>query len=183
MPIILQLLSLFFFLGEYGIGRVDLVENRFVGLKSRGIYESPGCKILYEAHQDLEIYCLDREILRIKSYLADRMAEFIYNGFWFSPEAEYVKKCLDESQRVVSGRVTVELYKGNVLVVARESLNASLYNQELVSMNVHGKLNYTAATGFIEINSIRLKEHHRAHGVTPNHIRGLRHSFSRVQLN
>lgn len=168
--------------GEHGVGRIDIVENRFVGLKSRGIYETPGCKILFEAHQDLEVYCLDREILRIKSFLADKMAEFVYNGFWFSPEAEYVKKCLDESQKFVNGRVTVELFKGNVMVVARESLN-SLYNQELVSMNVHGQLNYTAATGFIEINSIRLKEHHRAHGSTANHVRGLNRTFSKIKLN
>lgn len=158
------------------------MENRFVGLKSRGIYETPGCKILYEAHQDLEVYCLDREILRVKSYLTEKMAEYVYNGFWFSPEAEYVKKCLDESQKPVNGRVTVELFKGNVLVVARESLS-SLYNQELVSMNAHGQLNYTAATGFIEINSIRLKEHYRAHGVTANNVKGLSRNFSRVKLN
>ncbi|CAG9802256.1 unnamed protein product [Chironomus riparius] len=168
--------------GEHGIGRIDIVENRFVGLKSRGIYETPGCKILYEAHQDLEVYCLDREILRVKSLLSERMAEYVYNGFWFSPEAEYVKKCLDESQKSVNGRVTVELFKGNVLVVARESLS-SLYNQELVSMNAHGQLNYTAATGFIEINSIRLKEHYRAHGVTANNVKGLSRNFSRVKLN
>lgn len=168
--------------GEHGVGRVDIVENRFVGLKSRGIYETPGCKILFEAHQDLEIYCLDREILRVKSYLADKMAEYIYNGFWFSPEAEYVKKCLDESQRSVHGRVTVELFKGNVSVVSRESLS-SLYSIELVSMNTHGQLNYTAATGFIEINSIRLKEHHRVNGATANNVKGLSRNFSRVKLN
>lgn len=89
---------------------------------------------------------------------------------------------MDESQKYVNGRVTVELFKGNVFVVARESLN-SLYNQDLVSMNTHGQLDYTAATGFIEINSIRLKEHHRAHGSTPNHVRGLNRVFSRVKLN
>lgn len=110
------------------------------------------------------------------------MADYIYNGFWFSPEAEYVKKCLDESQKSVNGRVTVELFKGNVVAVARESLS-SLYNQELVSMNVHGQLNYTAATGFIEINAIRLREHYRANNVTANHVRGLSRNFSRVQLN
>jgi argininosuccinate synthase len=162
---------------------VDIVENRFVGLKSRGIYETPGCKILYEAHTDLEVYCLDREVLRVKNFLADRMAEYVYNGFWYSPEAEYAKKCLEESQRPVNGRVTVELFKGNVSVIGRESMT-SLYNQELVSMNVHGQLDPSAATGFIEINSIRLKEHHRAHGSTPNHhVQGLSRKFSRVKLN
>ncbi|KAG5683831.1 hypothetical protein PVAND_013094 [Polypedilum vanderplanki] len=169
--------------GEHGIGRVDLVENRFVGLKSRGIYETPGCKILYEAHLDLEVYCLDREIFRVKSFLADKMAEYVYNGFWFSPEAEYVRKCLDESQRSVNGRVTIELFKGNVSIIGRESIS-SLYNQELVSMNVHGQLDYTAATGFIEINAIRLKEHYRAYGSTPNNnMHSLNRKFSRVKLN
>jgi argininosuccinate synthase len=120
--------------------------------------------------------------LRIKSFLADKMSEYVYNGFWYSPEAEYVKKCLDDSQKPVNGQVTIELFKGNVSVIARESLT-SLYNQELVSMNVHGQLDYTAATGFIEINSIRLKEHFRAHGKTANHVKGLNRVFSRVKLN
>ncbi|CRK91214.1 CLUMA_CG004897, isoform A [Clunio marinus] len=168
--------------GEHGIGRVDIVENRFIGLKSRGVYETPGARILFEAHQDLEIYCLDREILRVKSLLADRMADYVYNGFWFSPEAEYVKHCVEESQRTVNGRVTVEIFKGNCWAVSRESLY-SLYNQELASMSVHGQLNPSAATGFIEINAIRLKEHYRAyHNATPNNIKGLSRNFSRVKL-
>lgn len=168
--------------GDHGIGRLDIVENRFVGLKSRGVYETPGCRILFEAHQDLEIYCLDREILRVKSYLADKMADYVYNGFWFSPEAEYVRKCLEDSQKNVNGRVTVEIYKGHCLAISRESLS-SLYNQELASMNAHGDLDPSAATGFIEINSIRLKEHYRANNkATPNNIKGLSRNFSRVKL-
>lgn len=167
--------------GEHGVGRLDIVENRFVGLKSRGVYETPGCKILFEAHQDLEIYCLDREILRVKSYLADKMSDFVYNGFWYSPEAEYVRKCLDESQKNVNGRVTVEIFKGNCMAIGRESLSP-LYNQELASMNFHGDLDPAAATGFIEINAIRLKEHHRANNVAPNIIKGLSRSYSRVKL-
>ena len=167
--------------GEHGVGRLDIVENRFVGLKSRGVYETPGGRILYEAHQDLEIYCLDREVLRVKSFLADKMADYVYNGFWFSPEAEYVKKCLDESQKTVNGRVTVEIFKGNCTAISRESLS-SLYNQELSSMNAHGELNPSAATGFIEINAIRLKEHYRANKQTPNNIKGLSRNFSRVKL-
>lgn len=167
--------------GEHGVGRLDIVENRFVGLKSRGVYETPGCRILYEAHQDLEIYCLDREILRVKSFLADKMADYVYNGFWFSPEAEYVKKCLEESQMNVNGRVTVEIFKGNCMAISRESLS-SLYNQELSSMNAHGQLNPWAATGFIEINAIRLREHVRANSGTPNNIKGLNRNFSRVKL-
>lgn len=167
--------------GEYGVGRLDIVENRFVGLKSRGVYETPGCRILYEAHQDLEIYCLDREILRVKSYLADKMADYVYNGFWFSPEAEYVKRCLEDAQKNVNGRVTVEIFKGNCTAISRESLS-SLYNQELASMNVRGELDPSAATGFIEINAIRLKEHYRVNNSTPNNIKGLSRNFSRVNL-
>lgn len=167
--------------GEHGVGRLDIVENRFVGLKSRGVYETPGCRILYEAHQDLEIYCLDREILRVKSFLADKMSDYVYNGFWFAPEAEYVRKCLEDSQKNVNGHVTVEIFKGNCWAISRES-HSSLYNQELASMNVHGQLNPSAATGFIEINSIRLKEHFRANSATPNNIKGLSRNFSRVKL-
>lgn len=167
--------------GEHGVGRLDIVENRFVGLKSRGVYETPGCRILYEAHLDLEIYCLDREILRVKSFLADKMADYVYNGFWFSPEGEYVRKCLDDSQKNVDGRVTIEIYKGNCSAISRESIS-SLYNQELSSMNVHGELNPSAATGFIEINAIRLKEHYRANKATPNNVKGLSRNFSRVKL-
>lgn len=167
--------------GEHGVGRLDIVENRFVGLKSRGVYETPGCRILFEAHQDLEIYCLDREILRVKSYLAEKMADYVYNGFWFSPEAAYVRGCLESSQKNVNGCVTVELYKGNCVAISRESLS-SLYNQELSSMNAHGDLDPSAATGFIEINAIRLREHHRANNETPNNIKGLSRNFSRVNL-
>lgn len=167
--------------GEHGVGRLDIVENRFIGLKSRGVYETPGCRILFEAHQDLEIYCLDREILRVKNYLAEKMSDYVYNGFWFSPEAEYVRKCLDDSQKNVNGRVTVEIYKGNCIAISRESL-FSLYNQELSSMNFHGNLDPSAATGFIEINAIRLKEHHRANNAAPNNVKGLSRNFSRVKL-
>lgn len=161
--------------GEHGVGRLDIVENRFVGLKSRVVYETPGCRILFEAHQDLEICCLDREILRVKNYLAEKMSDYVYNGFWFSPEAEYVRKCLDDSQKNVNGRVTVEIYKGNCTAISRESLS-SLYNQELASMNFHGDFDPTAATGFIEINAIRLKEHYRINNATPN-IKGLGRNY------
>lgn len=125
---------------------------------------------------------MDREILRIKSYLSERMADFVYNGFWFSPEAEYVKKCLEDSQRLVNGQVTVQIFKGNCTVIARESQN-SLYNQELASMNAHGQLDPAAATGFIEINSIRLKEYRRVSGNTPNNIKLLQRGFSSARLN
>ncbi|XP_044727976.1 argininosuccinate synthase [Chrysoperla carnea] len=146
--------------GEYGIGRIDIVENRFIGLKSRGVYETPGGHILQTAHSDLEIFCLDKEVLRIKQYLRDKMVDFVYNGFWFSPEAEYTSKCLIESQVNVNGKVIVQLYKGNVQILGRSS-KVSLYNEELVSMDKHGDFNPEDATGFINIQAIRLKEYNR----------------------
>ncbi|GAB0097992.1 Argininosuccinate synthase [Sergentomyia squamirostris] len=149
--------------GDHGVGRIDIVENRFVGLKSRGVYETPGVKILYEAHLDLELVCLDREVFRLKSYLSDRMADFVYNGFWFSPEASYSRKCLQESQENVSGTVTMEIFKGNARPIARRAVRG-LYNEELVSMNVHGGYTPASAGGFIEIHSIRLKEFKKAFG-------------------
>lgn len=98
---------------EHGVGRIDIVENRYIGLKSRGIYECPGATILYCAHEDLEVFTLDREVLRVKTTLRDKMVDYVYNGYWFSPEAEFVSKCLEESQKGVTGRVLVEVYKGS----------------------------------------------------------------------
>lgn len=149
--------------GAYGIGRIDIVENRFVGLKSRGVYETPGGTILYTAHQDLEIFCLDREVYRLKSYLKHRMSDYVYNGLWFSPEAKFSRQCLEISQENVTGKVTVELIPGHVRALAREATK-SLYNQELVSMDVHGDYNPGDASGFIAINAVRIKEHFRAYG-------------------
>ncbi|XP_039434886.1 argininosuccinate synthase [Culex pipiens pallens] len=149
--------------GEHGVGRIDLVENRFLGLKSRGVYETPGATILHVAHRDLEVYCLDREVFRVKSFLASKMADYVYNGFWYSPEAEYVRSCLVASQRNVTGKVVLEIFKGHAMAVSRESIK-SVYNQELASMDVHGSLSPYAATGFIEVNAMRLKEHHRVFG-------------------
>uniref|UniRef100_U5EV09 Argininosuccinate synthase n=1 Tax=Corethrella appendiculata TaxID=1370023 RepID=U5EV09_9DIPT len=153
--------------GEHGVGRIDIVENRFIGLKSRGVYETPGGTILHCAHHDLEVYCLDREILRVKAFLSSKFSDYVYNGFWFSPEAEFVRKCLVESQQNVCGKVLVEIFKGHVWAISRESIK-TVYNQELASMDVHGTtLSPYAATGFIEVNAMRLKEYHRVHG-TPN---------------
>ncbi|XP_059608941.1 argininosuccinate synthase [Phlebotomus argentipes] len=149
--------------GQNGVGRIDIVENRFVGLKSRGVYETPGVKILFEAHLDLELVCLDREVLRLKSYLCDRMADFVYNGFWFSPEGVFARRCLEQSQEHVSGRVTMEIFKGVARPIARRAVRG-LYNEELVSMNVHGGYTPASAGGFIEIHSIRLKEFSKAFG-------------------
>ncbi|XP_004928608.1 argininosuccinate synthase [Bombyx mori] len=143
--------------GQHGIGRIDIVENRFLGLKSRGLYETPAGTVLHVAHVDLEAFTLDREVLRVKKYLQDKMADFVYNGFWFSPEAAFTRKCLELSQESVTGTVTVQLFKGNVTVLARKSPN-SLYNKDLVSMDIAGGFSPEDSTGFININAIRLKE-------------------------
>lgn len=150
--------------GTFGIGRIDIVENRFVGLKSRGVYETPGGTILFTAHQDLEVFCLDREVLRTKSILSDRMSDYVYNGYWFSPEAQYARRCLELSQEHVNGQVTIELYPGYCRAIARKAQGSSLYNEELVSMDVHGGYVPADASGFIAISAVRIREHVRAFG-------------------
>ncbi|KAF2905276.1 hypothetical protein ILUMI_00896 [Ignelater luminosus] len=146
--------------GEYGIGRIDIVENRFIGLKSRGVYETPGGYILHAAHTDLEVFCLDKEVYRVKQNLRDRLSDYVYNGFWFSPEGQYVSKCISLAEETVNGTVKVKLYKGNVFIVGRSS-DISLYNQDLVSMDKHAHFTPADATGFINIQALRLKEYHR----------------------
>ncbi|KAH8313082.1 hypothetical protein KR067_000101 [Drosophila pandora] len=152
--------------GSYGIGRIDIVENRYVGLKSRGVYETPGGNILFTAHQDLEVFALDREVLRTKQILRDRMTDYVYNGFWFSPEAIYVRKCIELAEEKVSGQVTVELAPGYCRAIARKAAEnvGALYNEELVSMDVHGDYVPQDAGGFIAINAVRIREHVRAFG-------------------
>ncbi|KAI5642429.1 arginosuccinate synthase domain-containing protein [Phthorimaea operculella] len=146
--------------GQHGVGRIDIVENRFLGLKSRGLYETPAGTILHVAHLDLEAFALDREVLRIKKYLQEKMSDFVYNGFWFSPEATYTRKCLEMSQETVTGTVTLQIFKGNVTILARKS-STSLYNKELVSMDIAGGFSPEDSTGFININALRLKEYAR----------------------
>ncbi|KAK7863827.1 hypothetical protein R5R35_003315 [Gryllus longicercus] len=146
--------------GKHGVGRIDIVENRFIGLKSRGVYETPAGTVLHSAHLDLEAFCLDREVLRIKSYLRDRLADYVYNGFWFSPECNYVRKCLQNAQDNVTGWVKVKLFKGSVFSIARSSPQ-SVYNQDLVSMDKHGDFQPEDATGFIRTHAIRLQEFYR----------------------
>lgn len=146
--------------GQHGVGRIDIVENRFLGLKSRGLYETPAGTILHAAHVDIEQFTLDKELLRVKKYLQDKMADFVYNGFWFSPEANYTRKCLELSQETVNGTVTVQIYKGNVHILARKS-PTSLYNQDLVSMDIAGGFSPEDSTGFINIHALRLKEYAR----------------------
>ncbi|MEP9369050.1 argininosuccinate synthase [Xanthobacter sp. VNH20] len=140
-----------------GIGRLDLVENRFVGMKSRGVYETPGGTILLVAHRGIESITLDRGAAHLKDELMPRYAELIYNGFWFAPEREMLQAAIDHSQAYVTGRVTLKLYKGNVSVVGRES-PYSLYNQELVTFE-EGAVAYDHrdAAGFIKLNALRLR--------------------------
>jgi len=142
---------------ENGIGRLDLVENRFVGMKSRGMYETPGGTILYFAHRGIESITLDRGAAHLKDELMPKYAELIYNGFWFSPERELLQGLIDKSQEKVSGRVRVKLYKGNATVVGRES-RYSLYDQELVTFE-EGAVAYDHrdAAGFIKLNALRLR--------------------------
>jgi argininosuccinate synthase len=142
---------------KHGIGRLDLVENRFVGMKSRGVYETPGGTILLAAHRGMESITLDRGAMHLKDELMPKYAELIYNGFWFSPEREMLQAAIDHSQAKVSGQVRIKLYKGNATVVGRTS-PYSLYDQELVTFE-EGKVAYDHrdAAGFIKLNALRLR--------------------------
>jgi len=144
---------------KHGIGRVDIVENRFVGMKSRGVYETPGGTILYEAHIDLEGLTMDREVRKIRDLLAPNFANLCYNGFWYSPEMEFVMHCNNKAQENVSGEVEVQLLKGKVTILGRSS-PFSRYNKSLVSMDEEGGYNPLDAQGFIRINGLRLKANH-----------------------
>jgi argininosuccinate synthase len=142
---------------ENGIGRLDLVENRFVGMKSRGVYETPGGTILLAAHRAIESITLDREAAHLKDSLMPRYAELIYNGFWFSPERRMLQALIDTSQASVTGTVRLKLYKGNVIVTGRESAN-SLYSTRMVTFEDDaGAYNQQDAAGFIKLNSLRLR--------------------------
>jgi argininosuccinate synthase len=140
-----------------GIGRLDLVENRFVGMKSRGVYETPGGTILHQAHRGIESITLDREAMHLKEGLMPRYAELVYYGFWFTPEREMLQALVDKSQEKVTGEVTLKLYKGNVTVIGRHS-PYSLYDQELVTFE-EGAVAYDHrdAAGFIRLNALRLR--------------------------
>uniref|UniRef100_A0A671YX92 Argininosuccinate synthase n=1 Tax=Sparus aurata TaxID=8175 RepID=A0A671YX92_SPAAU len=149
--------------GKHGVGRIDIVENRFIGMKSRGIYETPGGTILLKAHLDIETFTMDKEVRRIKQGLGIKFSELIYNGFWYSPECEFVQHCINKSQENVEGKVQLSVFKGQVYILGRES-SKSLYNEELVSMDVQGDYDPCDASGFIRINAVRLREHHRLQG-------------------
>jgi argininosuccinate synthase len=142
---------------DNGIGRVDLVENRFVGMKSRGVYETPGGTILWHAHRAIESLTLDRNALHLKDELMPRYAELIYYGFWFSPEREMLQALIDTSQEPVEGDVRLKLYKGNVIVIGRESAK-SLYSSTLVTFeDDRGAYDQKDAEGFIKLNALRLR--------------------------
>ena len=142
--------------GKHGIGRIDIVENRFVGMKSRGVYETPGGTILLHSHRAIESITLDKGEAHLKDELMPKYAEYIYNGFWFSSERIALQSLIDKTQNKVNGEVKLRLYKGNVIVIGRQSPN-SLYNKSLVSFDEEGNYNQKDAEGFIKINSLRFK--------------------------
>lgn len=141
--------------GANGVGRVDMVENRFVGMKSRGVYETPGGTILHVAHRALESITMDREVMHLRDSLVPKMAELIYYGFWYSPEMEMLWAAVDKSQENVTGTARVKIYKGNVSVLGRKSPN-SLYNPELATFESDEVYDQSDATGFIRLNALRL---------------------------
>ena len=142
---------------RHGIGRLDLLENRFVGMKSRGMYETPGGTILHIAHRGIEQITLDRGAAHLKDELMPKYAELLYNGFWFSPEREMLQAAIDHSQAKVTGTVRVKLYKGNVSVIGRES-PFSLYDQDLVTFEEGVQAyDHRDAAGFIKLNALRLR--------------------------
>lgn len=141
---------------EHGIGRVDIVENRFVGMKSRGVYETPGGTILHKAHRALESITMDREVMRIRDSLIPEYTSLVYRGFWFAPERELLQTLVDESQRDVSGEVRVKLYKGSVSVVGRRS-EKSLYREDFATFESDEVYHQGDATGFIRLNALRLR--------------------------
>ena len=142
--------------GIHGVGRVDMVENRFVGLKSRGVYETPGGTVLHAAHRAIESITMDREVMHERDRLSPRFAELVYNGFWFSPEMDFLRAAVDASQKNVNGDVRVTLYKGSVCVTGRRSPN-SLYSEQLVTFEEDGgAYDQTDATGFIHLQGLRL---------------------------
>ncbi|MEA2055732.1 MAG: argininosuccinate synthase [Candidatus Thermoplasmatota archaeon] len=153
-------LKLFAYLNEIasenGIGRIDIVENRFVGIKSRGVYETPAGTILFKAHHDLESITLDREVVHLKEIMSPIIAKLIYNGFWYSPEMEMLMTAVNKSQENVTGKVYLTLYKGNVIVTGRKS-EFSLYNEALSSMEIEGGYDQKDADGFIKIVGLKFK--------------------------
>ncbi len=148
--------------GRNGIGRIDMVENRFVGMKSRGVYETPGGSILLAGHRQMESLTMDREVMHLRDSLIPKYAQLVYNGFWFAPEREALQSLVTESQQYVSGEVRLKLYKGNIITAGRRSPN-SLYNEAVATMEggAEHAYNQDDATGFIRLNALRLKNQAR----------------------
>jgi argininosuccinate synthase len=144
--------------GRHGVGRVDMVENRYVGMKSRGVYETPGGAILHFAHRQMESLTMDREVMHLRDSLIPRYAELVYYGYWFAPERLALQAFVTESQQNVTGTVRVKLYKGNIMVAGRRS-PVSLYNPHIATMEADPTkaYNQSDATGFIRLNALRLK--------------------------
>ncbi len=144
--------------GKHGIGRLDLVENRYVGMKSRGCYETPGGTIMLKAHRAIESICLDREVAHLKDELMPRYASLIYNGYWWSPERKMLQAMIDASQANVNGRVRLKLYKGSAMVVGRESRSDSLFNPALATFeDDRGAYDQADAAGFIRLSALRMR--------------------------
>ncbi|MDB6024605.1 MAG: argininosuccinate synthase [Verrucomicrobiales bacterium] len=151
--------------GKHGVGRVDLVENRFVGMKSRGVYETPGGAILHFAHRQIETLTMDREVMHLRDSLIPKYGELVYYGFWFSPERYALQALVEESQKNVTGTVRVKLYKGNIICSGRKS-PVSLYNPQIATMEADPTKAYNQddATGFIRLNGLRLRVASQVHG-------------------
>jgi argininosuccinate synthase len=144
--------------GKHGVGRVDMVENRFVGMKSRGVYETPGGSILHFAHRQIESVTMDREVMHLRDSLIPKYAQLVYNGFWYAPERLALQALVTESQKKVSGTVRLKLYKGNIIAAGRKS-PYSLYNPQIATMEADPTKAYNQddATGFIRLNGLRLR--------------------------
>jgi argininosuccinate synthase len=154
--------------GRHGCGRVDMVENRFVGMKSRGVYETPGGSILFQAHRQIESITMDREVMHLRDSLIPKYAALVYNGFWFSPERDALQALVTESQKHVTGEVRLKLYKGNIMAAGRRS-QFSLYDEAIATMEKDPTQSYNQndATGFISLNALRLKASARRAKASP----------------
>ncbi|HKY48031.1 MAG TPA: argininosuccinate synthase, partial [Acidimicrobiia bacterium] len=143
--------------GRHGVGRVDIVENRFVGMKSRGVYETPGGTLLHHAHRAVESITLDREVAHLRDELVPRYAEMVYNGFWFAPERRALQAFMDDVQKRVNGEARLRLYKGSVAIEGRRSEKHDLYDQATVTFEQDEVYDQADAAGFIRLNALRLR--------------------------
>ena len=142
--------------GRHGVGRVDMVENRYIGMKSRGVYETPGGTILHMAHRAVESITMDREVMHLRDSLVPRFSELIYNGYWFSPEMDWLRKCIDETQKGVTGTARMKLFKGRCSVAGRKA-PVSLYVTDFATFEEESVFDQADSTGFIRVNALRLR--------------------------